>query len=148
MIRAAGIDDVATLAKLHASSFERPWSAIDFGGLLSRPRTFALIAELDGRAMGFALAWALDDDAELLTIAVDPAMRRAGLGRALVEGVCAGVLALGAKGLMLEVDETNAAALALYGGLGFEQMARRKGYYATPNGARDALVLRRPLMDS
>ncbi len=43
--------------------------------------------------------------------------------------------------LFLEVDAANAAAIALYRGLGFERVAERKGYYR----GRDALVMKTAL---
>jgi ribosomal-protein-alanine N-acetyltransferase len=39
---------------------------------------------------------------------------------------------------VLEVKASNQVALGLYGGLGFQQVGRRKGYY--PDGS-DALLL-------
>jgi ribosomal-protein-alanine N-acetyltransferase len=50
--------------------------------------------------------------------------------------------AAGAAAMFLEVAESNAAARALYGGLGFAPVGRRPRYYE--NG-EDALVLRRAL---
>jgi ribosomal-protein-alanine N-acetyltransferase len=48
--------------------------------------------------------------------------------------------------LFLEVAEDNAPARALYAQAGFEEVGRRKGYYARPQSAAvDALVLRRRL---
>jgi ribosomal protein S18 acetylase RimI-like enzyme len=41
------------------------------------------------------------------------------------------------------VRESNAAARAFYEKLGFEQMGRRKGYYA--DGLEDAIIYRRML---
>jgi ribosomal-protein-alanine N-acetyltransferase len=41
----------------------------------------------------------------------------------------------------LEVAVDNVAALALYAGLGFGDVARRRNYYRRPHGRVDALVL-------
>jgi ribosomal-protein-alanine N-acetyltransferase len=43
------------------------------------------------------------------------------------------------------VDEGNTAALRLYSRSGFEQVGRRAGYYANPEGQAAALILRRNL---
>lgn len=92
---------------------------------------------------GFVLARAAAGEAEILTLAVLPPARRRGLGQALVSGAMAlAIVRAQAEAMFLEVAEGNAGALALYRGLGFAEVGRRKRYY--PDGA-DALVLRRDL---
>ena len=85
---------------------------------------------------------AVADEAEILTLAVTPLVRRNGAGRALVEAAAAIAAARGADSLFLEVAATNAAALGLYAASGFETAGLRRAYYA--DGA-DALVMRRTL---
>ena len=51
----------------------------------------------------------------------------------------------GVRALYLEVRDSNAAARALYGSLGFTQVGRRRGYYQHPT--EDALLLRRDLAE-
>ncbi len=48
---------------------------------------------------------------------------------------------LGSRRLFLEVRPTNTAALALYRGAGFVEIARRKHYYRARGGREDAIVL-------
>ena len=48
---------------------------------------------------------------------------------------------LGASSLFLEVGDRNSAAQALYRGLGFQAVGRRKAYYAD----EDADILRLPI---
>jgi ribosomal-protein-alanine N-acetyltransferase len=96
-------------------------------------------------AKGFILCRSIAGEAEILTIAVDPAARRRGWGAALVE-VAAGVAAeTGAEALFLEVAVDNAAAIALYQSTRFAKVGLRKGYYPHPDGAKDAVVMRRAL---
>ena len=90
---------------------------------------------------GFVLARAVAGEAEILTLAVAPAARGKGLGRALLQAAISKAQALGAQTMFLEVGADNPAALALYAGLGFTKVGDRKGYYQ----GRDALVLRLPL---
>jgi len=95
---------------------------------------------------GFVISRLAADEAEILTIAVDAAFRRYGVGGALLRGHCARVAAAGAKSLFLEVDPENAAALALYRRLGFVEVGQRKGYYRRPDGqSATALVLKATL---
>ena len=65
------------------------------------------------------------DEAEILTIAVEPAARASGLATALLSHHLSRLARAGAGGVFLEVDETNLPALALYRRFGFRQVGRR-----------------------
>jgi len=147
MIRPATLDDLPALAALHGESFADAWSADWLGRLLASPGAFALVAEQVGRPAGFVLARNAAGEAEILTLAVAPAARRAGLGRALVGQAARHATGCGATVIYLEVAVANAPARALYGALGFEEAGRRKGYYAQHPGSApgDALVLKAEL---
>jgi ribosomal-protein-alanine N-acetyltransferase len=80
-------------------------------------------------------------EAELLRIAVDPAHRGGGLGRALLEACQRDLAEAGLSQLFLEVRVSNAAAIRLYRACGWEPCGRRAGYY--PDGEDAALFQRR-----
>lgn len=127
------------LADLHARCFTtpRPWSEAEFKSLLSAPGVF-LISDDHSFVMGRVIA----DEAELLTIAVDPLIRRQGRGQARLSDFQARARALGATTAFLEVAADNTPAIGLYRRAGYTESGRRKGYYRGPNGDRvDALVL-------
>ncbi len=131
------------MATLHAACFTvpRPWTAAEIADLLTSPLVFCC-AESGGFAMGRAVA----DEAELLTLAVDPAGRRQGLGRRLVAAFLAEARARNATRAFLEVVPDNDAAIALYRQAGFMPCGRRKGYYhPADRPALDALVMDRAL---
>lgn len=67
--------------------------------------------------------------ARLYSVVVAPSARGLGLGRRLVAAAERGARAAGGEVLSLEVREDNAAARALYAGLGYVQAARLPGYY-------------------
>ena len=137
-LRPAPAEDAALLAALHAAAFDTPWSAGEIAALMATPGVFALTIDLQG----FILCRAIAGEAEILTLAVDPARRRAGVGRLLVESAAALAAGMGAESLFLEVAGDNLAALALYASAGFERVGLRRSYYAS--GA-DAVVMRRAL---
>ncbi len=122
------------LAALHATAFPEPWTAESFAALLDQAGVFA-VAEADG----FILVRVVMDEAEILTLAVRPEARRAGLGGWLTGRAAARAAQAGARRLFLEVAEDNAAALALYARAGFRPIGRRKNYYN--HGRTDALVM-------
>lgn len=127
------------LAALHARCFSAPppWSAAAFQGLLQSAGVF-----LCSGTWGFALGRVALDEAELLTLAVEPEARRAGHGRALLAAFEAKAVARGAGTAFLEVAAGNAAACALYRQAGYRQAGIRRGYYGAGG---DALVLSRGL---
>ena len=102
---------------------------------IAGPDTVCLIASavdgVGGSPSGFLIARRAADEAELLTLAVAPCCRRAGLGKALLISAMAMLRAAGATRLFLEVEEGNAAALGLYRSLGAKPVGRRAGYYET-----------------
>lgn len=133
-------DDLATL---HARAFSttRAWSPAEFTALLKQSGTI-----LAGDTRCFALIRVTLDEAEVLTIATDPAYRRQGLARAALQQAEERATQQGASQIFLEVAEDNKAACALYASGGYIQVGRRPGYYRPKDGpAVAALVLHKRL---
>jgi [ribosomal protein S18]-alanine N-acetyltransferase len=131
-------------AAIHATGFSRGWSEEEIDALTAQPGTAALGAEWAGGLLGFVVVRAAADEAEILTIAVDPAWRGCGLAGRLLDGAIEEAAMRGGRKLFLEVDAGNVPALALYRRRGFAEVGRRFGYYAAEGGG-DALVLARDL---
>ena len=131
---------VAAMATIHAAAFppREAWGRDAISLQLALPGTFGLI----DAAGGMALVRVAYDEAELLTLAVQPDSRRRGLGRALLRAAMAAARHQGARSMVLEVSVHNAAARPLYADAGFVEVGQRPRYYA--DGA-DALILRAPL---
>lgn len=125
------------LAEIHRAAFPPPeaWGTDAISLQLAMPGAFGLVAPRGGMLLGRVAA----DEAEVLTLAVLPEMRRAGLGRALLLGAMAEARHRGAASMVLEVAVDNVAARGLYAGTGFTPVGRRRCYYADGG---DALVLR------
>lgn len=138
-VRPAGPGDAEAMAAIHEKSFPRGWSAGEMRTLLSGKGATGVIDSAGG---GFALGCVVAGESEILSLAVDPDRRRAGLGRALLAALEAQCAAAGSARMVLDVSETNAAARALYAAAGYGEAARRKAYYA--DGA-DALILDKQL---
>jgi [ribosomal protein S18]-alanine N-acetyltransferase len=139
--------DAAAMAALHAQSFYRGWPVADFIGFLG-DRNVPIYVAVDARRRlaGFAVIRVVLDEAELLSIAVDPRWRGKGVGRALMEAVFADLMLSPARRMFLEVDESNGPAVRLYRRLGFSAVSTRRGYYPRPDGtAATALVMARDL---
>lgn len=143
-------EDSGRLSELHGEDFVRPWSEEEFASLLLQDPAFGFGAVEVGRRgaplVGFVLARLAAGEAEILTLAVARSHRRAGIGRQLMDAVLRELHAARADALFLEVDETNAPAIALYRRLGFRQVGNRPDYYRDAlNRPTGALVMRRDL---
>ena len=138
-VQPATASDAIYLAALHAQAFNAPWSAGELADLLAMPGAFALHVP----EAGFILCRVAADEAEVLTLAVVPELRRQGLAGRLLQGAIDVSVQAGGTSLFLEVDEHNTAARALYARAGFVPVGRRPGYYDLPSGRVDALILRR-----
>ncbi len=131
------------MAALHAACFTtpRPWSAAEFAALADDQLCFSII-----ESQGFLVGRAVAGEAEILTLAVDTAARRQGIGARLVQGFLTEARNRDAETAFLEVAANNLAAISLYFWAGFAESGRRRRYYAQPSGEPvDALVLSRAL---
>lgn len=142
-LRGAWPHEADAMAAVHGRAFAKGWSAADIGELTAGQGGFALMVEEDDAALGFILCRTVGEEAEILTLAVDPAARRRGLGRALVDAASGAAQMAGARTLFLEVAHDNAPALALYEAAGFARAGLRRGYYDLGGGnTADAVVMR------
>ncbi len=147
-VEPAVVADAGAVTRLHAQGFRQGWPEADFAAYLAdAARTPAYVAcDARRRIAGFAMLRLAGDEAELMTIAVDPKWRGKGVGRALLEAGLADLLMSAARRLFLEVAADNAPALALYRRQGFAEIGRRNGYYPRPDGQpATALVMARDL---
>ena len=146
-IEPAEQSDADTVAKLHAHGFYRGWPREDFAAYIAGESTPLYVAcDAKRRIAGFAMLRHLGDEAELITIAVDPKWRKKGVGQALLRALFDDLLMSPAKRLLLEVAADNQAALRLYTKLGFQKISERQGYYARPDGQpATAIVMARDL---
>jgi ribosomal-protein-alanine N-acetyltransferase len=141
------IADAPELARIHAQGFYRGWPVGEFESFLADANAPVYVAcDTRRRIAGFALIRIAADEAELLTIAVDPKWRGRGVGQALLRAAFDDLLLSPARRMFLEVSEDNAAAIKLYSREGFATISSRKGYYPKPDGSQaTALVMARDL---
>lgn len=99
----------------------------------------ALLANIDRHLVG-ALVFtnASPGEWEVENIVVDSAVRRQGIGAALIRELSVRAKEKGAQRFHLEVRASNAPAIALYKKLGFVETTRRPGYYQSPE--EDAIL--------
>lgn len=98
-----------------------------------------LLANIDRHLVGaLVFCSASPGEWEVENIVVDRALRRQGIGQALLRELATRAKERGALRFHLEVRASNAAAIALYRKLGFVETTRRRAYYHNPD--EDALL--------
>lgn len=147
-IRTALASDIPAVHRIEQASFSDPWSEASFRSLIGHPFVRGSVAELvsaedAGRLVGYCFATIAAGEAELLNVAVTPDSKGKGIGGALLDDLMDAAAFAGVKEIYLEVRESNAPAIALYEGRGFQRISVRAGYYTFP--VEDAIVMCRSL---
>lgn len=146
-IEPAETRDAETIAKLHAQGFHTGWPREDFASyIMGRDTPVYVACDAKRKIAGFAMLRLAADEAELITIAVDPRWRKKGVGRALMNAMLDDLTMTASRKLFLEVAADNPAALKLYAAHGFAKISERQGYYARADGRpATAIVMARDL---
>lgn len=146
VIRQAEMRDAPAIAAIHARSFDRAWGLMEFERLLAEENILSHVAAAgaaNAEAEAFVLSRIAGDEAEVLSIATLPERRGEGIGRRIMGAHREVLLHSRVRVLFLEVEDGNAAALALYRHQGFQEVSRREAYYRKADGAAaTALVMR------
>ena len=141
MIRPMTAADVPSVAALEKLCFSDPWSVSSIASELDNPLSLWLVWEEDGAAAAYLGVQRVPPQADVMNVAVSPALRRRGIARALFAELERRLPEI--DELFLEVRASNSGAIALYRTLGFEQVGRRPTYYLDPR--EDARILRKEL---
>ena len=142
-VEAATARDAAALARLAAQALPEAWSERGFAQEIAAPVARVWVARRsDGEPIGYLVAHAVQDEIQVLSLAVAAPHRRRGVGRALLEHALA--REPDAAVAHLEVRSNDAGAQAFYARLRFRAVGRRPGFY--PGGV-DAITLARVLRD-
>ena len=123
----------AIISEAFDPRFGEGWTPSQCMGMLALPGVWFTLAYIDGRPVGFALARTILNEGELLLLATLPAMRRRGIGGALLRAVMADARDRGADLLHLEVRANN-DAVQLYRNAGFSKIGERRDYYRGNDG--------------
>ncbi len=132
-------DDADAVAAIEEKSFAMPWKRDDFWREATNELATYIVGELDGKIIAYAGAWVSFNQAEVMSVAVDPDFRGQGVGTLLFGELIKAVKARGATAITLEVRPSNTAAIKLYKNFGLKSVGRRKGYYL--DNGEDALIM-------
>ncbi len=128
-IREMTPQDAAAVEEVEIKCFSVPWSRESFWREAAESNTLYLVAEEEGKIVGYIGAWILSGEGQVTNVAVHPSFRRRGIGEKLFAEFIACGIKRGMTAVTLEVRPSNKAAIALYEKFGLKSVGRRKGYY-------------------
>jgi ribosomal-protein-alanine N-acetyltransferase len=120
------------------------WRAGAVARMMSRPDTEVAVARAPGGlTAGFGILELGPEDAELVLLAVDPRVRRRGIGRDLLGFLEAEARVAGIGAVWLHVRARNATAIAFYERAGYVVREQLRGHYG---GREDGLRMQHRLV--
>lgn len=132
--------DLDEVVALEAKVFALPWSRPLFLKDLKENKCARFfIARENNILFGYGGFWLLQEEMNIVNIAVHPENRKKGVGKELLKHLLTEGLKEGAKFATLDVRVGNTAAKRLYENAGFITIALRKKYYS--DNGEDALVM-------
>jgi len=139
-IRKATTADLPAVTTIEREQFSNPWSEEYFQAeLVNGFSQFYVALDLTNSSLvGFLIFWRLGDELELHKIAVARACRQRGYGSSLLAFFVDTAHSWRSRHALLEVRDSNLAAIRLYEKYEFQCIGRRRNYYSLPT--EDALV--------
>jgi len=150
-IRSVKTQEIERVERIERQSFSDPYPIEIFRILFeSMPELFLVAVDSAGKQIcGYGVASIHRRDerifGHIVSIAVDPAYRRRGIGTKIIRELIRRLQHAGCSGVSLEVRVTNIPALSMYGKLGFTQLSIIRNYY---RDGEDAALMHLPLGES
>lgn len=132
LVRCARASDLDSLVGIENAAFTSDRiSRRSFRQLIEHPTSEILVAETDGRVVGYCIVLfrAGTAVARLYSIAVDPAAAGSGIGRDLLKAAEGAAFDKDRLILRLEAREDNGRAISIYERSGYRRIGREPDYY-------------------
>jgi ribosomal-protein-alanine N-acetyltransferase len=142
LVRAAALEDLATLEGIAEESRLSLWTHQAYLDEVTRPGSiFLLIETADLGISGFIVGRLVPGpDAEIYNIAVAKKARRHGFGHALLTEFICRCKAEHVENVWLETRQSNANAIKFYMAAGFSKISLRPRFYNDP--IEDAVIMK------
>ncbi|MBC5765167.1 GNAT family N-acetyltransferase [Ramlibacter albus] len=146
LARRADAPAIAELTRRHIEAGLAPrYSPARVARLIADRDTIALVADDTTGVQGFAIMAFGETRAHLQLLCVQPAQRRQGLARRMMDWLVESARVAGIASLHLELRADNETARAFYRRMGFEDTLVVSGYYeGRIDAVRMVRLLRRP----
>lgn len=136
-IREMKEDDLPQVLALQRSLAFQNWNEKQFAAEIKAAYALCVVYEEPDKAgiVGYAVFHLLGPDSELLSIAVNSARQRTGIGKMLLEAGLGKLDFTSGDKMFLEVREGNDKARRFYERNGFTEYSRRDRYYSDGENA-------------
>jgi len=131
--------DFAQVLAIEQACFEFPWTEEEFLQCLHQPNCLGMVAEYEGRVVGFVIYETPKNRIFVTNIATDPEFQRHGVARQMIQKLVTKMIYQQRQKIAIEIRETNLPALLCFRALGFRTALIRKNFY--DNQSEDAYVL-------
>ena len=132
LVRKMQPEDLPKVCEIEKDNFSLPWSENSFLESMERNDTIFLTALVDGEVAGYVGCYCIAGEGEITNVAVKDSYRRKGIGGKLLEKLYEEAEVLECREFLLEVRESNEAAIGLYTRQGFVKEGIRKNFYEMP----------------
>lgn len=148
IFRDMALMDLEQVYQLECICFTQPWSLDALvGEIVYNDVAHYVVAECDGRVVGYAGMWVASDEAHMTNIAVSEEYRCRGIATQMILYLMKIAKNLNAVKMTLEVRENNHRAQRVYYALGFRYEGMRKKYYSD-TGENALLLWNRSITDT
>jgi len=138
------LTDIPFVRAIENEGYDFPWSDGLFEQAVKSTK-YCVVALEDDVIVGYAILSYVVGEAELLNICIAKAAQGKGYAKTLLQHVIDHATQKDNQDMYLEVRVTNAPAIHIYEQAGFNEIGRRKNYYATKAGKEDAILMALPL---
>jgi len=139
LIRIATSNDLADILSIEKKVFKHPWSKEQLSWELnSQPTAENYVMIARGNMIGYLFSHVVDDDVQILNIAINIPFQHKGYGEQLLSYFLDQFNS--DSSIHLEVRKSNFPAINLYLKFGFHETGTRKGYYSD---GEDAIIMLR-----
>lgn len=125
-------EDLSQVSEIESQIFSLPWSEKAFEESLKNSNTLYIVAKEKEEVLGYIGMYISFQEGNITNVAVNPNYRRKKIGQNLICEILERAKQIGVTDVILEVRETNAAAICLYEKMGFEEAGIRKNFYEKP----------------
>ncbi|TQV71458.1 ribosomal-protein-alanine N-acetyltransferase [Aliikangiella marina] len=137
--KAASEEEATLIIEIELAVHLKPWSPAQVSAGISRYLAWSIYEQKV--LAGYMFVLPLADDWELINIAIAKAYQQQGVAKKALAFLKAQAMTQGVGRVLLEVRESNLAALKLYQSAGFSIDGRRKNYYRSNKQTEDAILM-------
>lgn len=139
IVRPMTSEDIDGVFEVEKNCFEDYWSKQSFRDELKNKNARYLIAETDGKIVGYIGIWLIIDEGHITNVAVHSDFRGRKIGNELMKEMVNLCRENGIVAMTLEVRASNTVAQNLYKKYGFKMAGIRKEYYS--DNKEDAVIM-------